>query len=211
MRNEVYLDHAATSPVRPEVVEAMRAALVDLAGNPSSTHAAGRRARAAVEAARADVAALVGALPEEIIFTSGGTEGDHLAIRGLAAAARARRKLALGGHVISSPLEHPAVRGALDALAGDGLAITLLPVDAHGAIDPGDLRAMLRADTVLVTLAAANHEIGNLYPLAALAALARAAGALFHTDAVAAAGRVALDVGAIGADALTLSAHKIAG
>ncbi|HET6147351.1 MAG TPA: tRNA 2-thiouridine(34) synthase MnmA [Polyangia bacterium] len=208
---EIYLDHAATSPVRPEVRAAMQVALAELHGNPSSTHAAGRRARAAVEEARGQVAGLIGALPEEIIFTSGGTEGDHLAIRGLATSARARRRLAGGGHLISSPLEHPAVRGALQALERDGFAVTWLPVDGHGRIDLGDLRAALRPDTLLVSLAAANHEIGNLYPIAELAALARAAGALFHTDAVAAAGRVALDVHALDVDAATLSAHKIEG
>ena len=213
----IYLDHAATAPVRPEVSAAMQAVLADAFGNPSSVHAAGRRARAAVEQARADVARLLGALPEEIVFTSGGTEGDHLAIRGLASAARARaaarsgRGAAFGGHVISSPLEHPAVRGALAALEREGFCVTLLPVDRSGAIDPEDLRAALRPETVLVTLAAANHEIGNRYPLAALAAVARAAGVLFHTDAVAAAGRVPLDVRALGVDAATVSAHKIEG
>jgi cysteine desulfurase len=215
----IYLDHAATAPVRPEVWAALQDALSALPGNPSSTHAAGRRARIAVEQARAEVAGLVDALPEEILFTSGGTEGDHLAIRGLATSARARAQAAAGasagatrgGHLISSPLEHPAVHGALAALERDGFELTLLPVDAQGRIDPEDLRAALRPDTLLVTLAAANHEIGNRYPIAALAAIARAAGVLFHTDAVAAAGRVPLDVRALGVDAATLSAHKIEG
>jgi tRNA (5-methylaminomethyl-2-thiouridylate)-methyltransferase len=214
----IYLDHAATAPVRPEVSAAIQAALTTgVFGNPSSVHAAGRRARAAVEQARAEVAGWLGGSPEEIVFTSGGTEGDHLAIRGLASSARARaaartgRGAAFGGHVISSPLEHPAVRGALAALERDGFAVTLLQVDRHGAIDPDDLRAALRPGTVLVTLAAANHEIGNRYPLQALAAIARAAGVLFHTDAVAAAGRVPFDVRALGVDAATVSAHKIEG
>ena len=213
----IYLDHAATAPVRPEVWAAMQAALAAALGNPSSVHAAGRRARAAIEEARAEVARWLGALPEEIVFTSGGTEGDHLAIRGLASAARARaaarggRGAAFGGHVISSPLEHPAVRGALAALEREGFSVTLLPVDRHGAIDPEDLRAALRPETVLVTLAAANHEIGDRYPVAALAAVARAAGVLFHTDAVAAAGRVPFDVRAMDVDAATVSAHKIEG
>jgi len=211
MRSSIYLDHAATSPIRPEVAAAMQAALAELAGNPSSVHAAGRRARAAVENARAEVARLVGALPEEIIFTSGGTEGDNLAVRGLALAARAARGGRAAAHVISSPLEHPAVLGALAALARDGFEVTWLPVDARGRIDISDLRAALRADTLLVTLAAANHELGNRYPIEELAALARGAGALFHTDAVAAAGRVPFDVRALGVDAATISAHKIEG
>jgi cysteine desulfurase len=192
----------------------MQAAIAELTGNPSSVHAAGRRARAAVENARAEVARLVGALPEEIIFTSGGTEGDNLAVRGLALAARAARRARgeLGaGHVISSPLEHPAVLGALAGLERDGFEVTRLPVDARGRIDAADLRAALRADTLLVTLAAANHELGNRYPIAELAAIARGAGALCHTDAVATAGRVPFEVRALGVDAATLSAHKIEG
>jgi cysteine desulfurase len=214
MRSPIYLDHAATAPIRPEVAAAMQSALAELAGNPSSVHAAGRRARTAVENARVEVARLAGALPEEIIFTSGGTEGDNLAVRGLALAARAARRArgVIGaGHVISSPLEHPAVLGALAALERDGFEVTRLPVDGRGRIDAADLRAALRVDTLLVTLAAANHEIGNRYPIAELAAIARGAGALFHTDAVAAAGRIPFDVRALGVDAATLSAHKIEG
>jgi tRNA (5-methylaminomethyl-2-thiouridylate)-methyltransferase len=209
----VYLDHAATTPLAPEALAAMQAALAELGGNPSSVHAAGRRARAAVEEARRDVAALLGADAEEIVFTSGGTEGDNLAIRGLALAARARRPElgARGGHVISSPLEHPAVHGALAELEREGFAVTRLPVDARGAIDPDALRAALRPDTLLVSLAAANHEIGNRYDIAAFAALAHAAGALFHTDAVQAAGKIALELAAAGVDAATVSAHKLHG
>ncbi len=211
MRSLIYLDHAATAPLRPEVVAAMQGALAAVVGNPSSVHAAGRRARAVVEHARSEVARLIGALPEEIVFTSGGTEGDNLAVRGLASAARAARREHGAGHVVSSAIEHPAVLGALAALERDGFAVTRLPVDANGHIDPAHLRAALRKDTVLVTLAAANHEIGNVYAIAELAAIARAAGALVHTDAVAAAGRVPFDVRALGIDAATISAHKIEG
>jgi len=204
-----YLDHNATTPVRPEVVEAMTAVLCDVVGNASSTHRDGRRARAVVEEARGVVAAWLGAGADEIVFVSGGTEGDNLAVRGLALAERARRQVT--GHVVSSPLEHPAVLGALDELRREGFALTLLPVDGCGRIEPAALRAALRADTVLVTLAAANHELGNRSDVAALAAIARAGGALFHCDAVAAAGKIGFDVAAAGVDAATVSAHKIGG
>jgi cysteine desulfurase len=207
----IYFDHNATTPLRPEVRAAMAAALEEAWGNPSSIHGVGRRARAAMEAARAEVAALLDGAVEEVIFTSGGTEGDNLAIRGLAHAAAAARGMAEGAHVISSPLEHPAVAGALAALGRAGMSITLLPVSASGELDPEDLRRALRPTTVLVTLALANHELGNVYPVAELAAIARAGGALFHSDAVQAAGRIPIDVRALGVDALTLSAHKLHG
>ncbi len=190
-RGRIYLDHNATTPLRPEVRAAMAAAPW---GNPSSVHAVGRQAREAVERSRREVATFLGCLPEEVIFTSGGTEGDNLAIRGLAR----------GRHVVSSPLEHPAVKGALV-----GLAVTYLPVGPRGEIAVDDLRAALRPDTALVTLAAANHELGNVYPLEAFAAVAHQAGALFHTDAVQAAGRIPLDLRAV--DAATISAHKLHG
>jgi cysteine desulfurase len=205
----IYLDHNATTPVRAEVAEAMMRATVDLPGNPSSVHSAGRRARDAVERAREQIARLVGVTREEIVFTSGGTEGDNLAIRGLAsgAAARGRR------HMISSPVEHPAVRGALSALgrSESGIATTILPISEHGEIRIDDLEAALRDDTALVTLSCVNHELGNRYPMGALSAVARSRGALVHTDAVQAAGKIALDLSAWGVDAATLSAHKLGG
>ncbi|HSZ81228.1 MAG TPA: aminotransferase class V-fold PLP-dependent enzyme, partial [Polyangia bacterium] len=207
MNHRIYLDHNATSPVRAEVADAMAAALRAGPGNASSVHGAGRVARAAVEAARREVAALLGVEAEEIVFTSGGTEGNNLAIRGLArAAARGARP-----HVVSSPLEHPSVLGALGALVGGGVDVSYVAVDAAGVVTPDALRAALRAETVLVTLAAANHELGNESDVAALAAVARAAGALFHTDAVQAAGWRALALGAAGVDAATISAHKLGG
>jgi cysteine desulfurase len=208
----IYLDHNATTPLRPEVRAAMVAAL-DVWGNPSSIHRAGRQARDAVERARRAVADLVEAAPEEIVFTSGGTEGDNLAIRGLALAARESRRSSLAGpaHVISSAVEHPAVHGALDELAREGFAITRLPVDGDGHLRPADLTAALRPETVLVSIAAANHELGTIHPVGELAALARAGGALFHTDAVQAAGRIPFGVGRGHLDSVTLSAHKLHG
>jgi len=218
----IYLDHNATTPVRPEVADAMAAALRALPGNPSSTHGPGRAARAAVEDARADVARLVGATSEEIVFTSGGTEGNELAIRGLlrgALAARRGRGEDLSDplaprsgegrpHAVTSRLEHPSV---LAALAAEDADVSFVAVDPDGRIDADALRAALRPDTVLVTLALANHEIGNVYDVAALAGVAHEAGALFHTDAVQAAGKIDVDVAALGVDALTLSAHKLHG
>jgi len=203
----VYLDHNATSPLRPGVGEALARAHAELPGNPSSVHAAGRLARDAVERARAQVAGFLGALREEIVFTSGGTEGDNLAIRGLARAAAARGRR----HVITSAVEHPAVAGAVSALAEAGFAITRLPVAGDGTLSVAALEAALRDDTALVTLALANHELGNVYPVAALATAAHARGALFHTDAVQAAGKMGLDLPALGVDAATVSAHKIGG
>ncbi len=206
----IYLDHNATTPPAPEVLDAMAAALRDLPGNPSSPHGPGRAARAAIERARAEVAALIGATTEEIVFTSGGTEGNELAIHGLLRGRRAAK----GGtgtarpHVVSSPLEHPSVLGAL---AAADVELTLLPVASDGTIDPAALRAALRPDTALVTLALANHELGNVYDLTTLAAVAHERGALVHADAVQAAGKIAVDVEALGVDALTVSAHKLHG
>ena len=204
----LYFDHNATTPMRTEVVDAMARALRELPGNPSSAHGAGRAARAAVEDARAGVAALVAASTEEIVFTSGGTEGNDLALGGLIRGAAAARAIAGRPHVVSSPLEHPSVLGALAAAEVD---VSLVAVGADGTIGAEALRAALRPETVLVTLSLANHELGNLYDVPALAALARAAGALFHADAVQAAGKVPIDVGALRVDALTLSAHKLHG
>jgi tRNA (5-methylaminomethyl-2-thiouridylate)-methyltransferase len=206
----IYLDHNATTPLDPEVLEAMTGALRELPGNPSSAHAPGRAARAAVEGARAEVAALIGASPEEIVFTSGGTEGNDLAIRGLLRGARTSGRGAGEGraHAISAAIEHPSVLGALGAAE---IHLTVLPVGPEGTVAPESLRGALRPGTALVTLALANHELGNVHEVAAMAAIARQAGALFHADAVQAAGKIAVDVATLGVDALTVSAHKIHG
>jgi cysteine desulfurase len=210
----IYLDHNATCPLRPEVRAAMVASLDEVWANPSSIHRPGRSARDAVERARREVAALVGALPEEVVFTSGGTEGDHLCVRGLAAAGRRARAAVLGTRpprVISSRLEHPAVQGAIAELARHGLAVSWVPVGEGAVVSAEDLRAALSDDVVLVSLATANHEVGTINPIAALAAVAHEHGALFHTDAVQAAGRIPFDVRALGVDAATVSAHKMGG
>jgi len=195
----IYLDHNATTPLAPEALEAMTAVLRDLHGNPSSTHAAGRAAREAVEQARAEVAALIGASPEEIVFTSGGTEANDLAIRG---ARRARGR----DHAVSSPIEHPSMLGPL----ADG-PTSWLPVGRQGELDPAALPPLLRPDTALLALAVANHELGNVTDVRAFAALARAGGVAVHADAVQAAGKLPLDVAALQVDTLALSAHKLHG
>ena len=204
----IYLDHNATTRPDPRAAAASAAALDETFANPSSTHGFGRAARDLVEKSRAEVAALLGAHKEEILFTSGGTEGDHLAIRG---AARAMRDRTGRSAIVSSSIEHPAVLGSLDALAADGFTIRLVPVDERGRLDLDRLRLALGSDVALCTFAAANHELGNLFDVSALAALAHAAGALFHTDAVQAAGRVPLDLCALEVDLATISAHKIYG
>lgn len=203
----VYFDANATTPVDPRVAEAMLAALTGLHGNPSSAHAAGRDARRAVEAARCDVARLIGAdRPDEIVFTSGGSESNVTAIRAALAARPGRRE------VVTSTVEHASVRVTLDRLAAtDGIVIHRIPVDECGRLDLDAYRAALGPDTALVTLMTANNETGTLFPIADLVPAAHAAGALFHTDAVQAAGRVALSVAASGVDMASFSAHKLHG
>ncbi len=210
----IYLDHNATTPVRPEVAVAISRALDETWGNPSSVHAAGRKARTAIEGARHEVAELLGCSAEEIVFSSGGTEGNNWAVGELAKMAWSARAARFPGrkpHVVSSPLEHPSIHGALQALRQQGYDVTLLPVAPDGRLACDDLQAALREETVLVTLALANHEIGNVYDVAAFATIARQRGCLFHTDIVQGVGRVPLHVALAGIDAATLSAHKIYG
>ena len=200
----IYLDHAATTPMRPEAVAAMLP-LLEGGFNPSSIHAHGRAARAALDAARAEVARVLGAAPREIVFTGGGSEADVLAIVG---AARARATD--GRHVVVSAFEHHAVLRAADQLEGEGWNVTRLPVGS-GVVDPAAVAAALRGDTTLVSIMLANNEIGTIAPLAEIAAAARARGVLVHTDAVQAAGWLDLDAGRLGVDLLTLSGHKVNG
>jgi cysteine desulfurase len=207
-RRRIDLDHNATTRLHPEARARMEPLLDAVYGNPSSLHAEGRAARDAVERARAEVSALVGALAEEIVFTSGGTESIDLALRGTV---RAAQRAGRGGHVITSAVEHPAVLGACRELAEQGCEITVLPVDEQGRVAPAALAAALRDDTALVSIQLANHELGTLQPVAELGALAHARGARFHTDAVQAMGRVPVDLAALGVDLASVSAHKLYG
>ena len=202
----IYFDHNASTPLRQEVWQAMEPFLVGAFGNPSSLHAEGRQARDAVEEARQRVARLLGASPEEIVFTSGGTEADNLAILGVAFARRH-----MGRHIITSQLEHPAVLGSCRFLETQGFHVTRVPVSAAGVLAPDDLAQALSDDTILVTLMHANNEVGTLQPIRECAALARSRGVLLHTDAVQSVGKVPTQVDALGVDLLCLSGHKIYG
>lgn len=196
----VYLDNNATTPVLPEVFEAMRPFYLEEFGNASSIHHFGQHARAAVEKARASVAALLGARAAEIVFTSGGTEADNLAIFGL---------VARGDHLISSAIEHHAVLNSCKRLEQMGCEVTSVPVDGRGLIDPDDVRKALRPSTKLITIMMANNETGVIQPVEEIGRLAKEADVFFHTDAVQAAGKVPIDVGKIACDALSISGHKL--
>ena len=196
----VYLDNNATTPVLPDVFEAMRPYFSERFGNASSIHHHGQDTRAAVEAARDSVAALLGCRASEVIFTSGGTESDNLAIAGLTAR---------GDHVITSSVEHHAVLHAVKHLEKIGCEVTCLPVDGCGLVDPDDVRRALRPNTKLISIMMANNETGVLQPVEEIGKLAEEAGVCFHTDAVQAAGKVPIDVQRIGCHALSISGHKI--
>lgn len=202
----VYLDYAATTPVRTEVYEAMIPYLTTKFGNPSSVHTVGQVIRKDLEGARERVAEAIGAEPREILFTSGGTEADNIAILG-AAMARENR----GRHVITSAIEHHAVLHAFEALEKRGFQLTVLPVDKYGRVSPADLAKAMGSGTTLVSVMHANNEVGTVQPIGELAAIAHRGGALFHTDAIQSLGNIPVAVAALQADLLTGSAHKIYG
>ena len=206
----VYLDYNATTPVDPAVLEAMLPFLAENFGNAGSVHSAGQRARAAVDAARESVAALIGAKLSEIVFTSGGTEADNLAIFGAVAASTKPRK-----HIVTTAIEHHAILHSCEELARQGVDVTIVPVgtgrDSQGIVDPEEIRRALRPETVLITVMHANNELGTIQPIEEIARIAADAGVYFHCDAVQSAGKVALDVNKLGADLLSISAHKFCG
>lgn len=205
MNPPIYLDHHSTTPVDPRVLERMLPYFTDLYGNAASrSHAFGRSAASAVEEARERVAQAIGASYSEIVFTAGATESNALAIKGSAH----RRP---GTHLVTTAIEHRSVLDACTRLQADGWALTVVGVDSCGRVDPDDVRRALRPDTLLVSVMAANNEIGTLQPIAAIGAIVRAHGALFHVDATQALGRMALDVQADTIDLLSLSAHKLYG
>ena len=200
----VYMDHNATTPVLPDVLDAMLPFQREVFGNPSSVHRYGRRARVAVDDARDAVAEVLGAPPSSVIFSSGGTEASNTVIKGVAQAHRER-----GRHLVTSQIEHPAVLDACGALERQGYEVTYVPVDQRGVVDPQAVRDSLTDQTILVTIMLANNEVGTLQPIPDIAAAAHERGALMHTDAVQALGKVALSVDDLDVDFLTFSGHKV--
>jgi cysteine desulfurase len=201
-----YLDHIAATPMRPEVFEAMRPFLTEVFGNPQSLHAAGQEALAAVDAAREEIAALIGATASEIFFTATGSEANNFAVKGMAAGQQAR-----GRHIVVSAVEHTSVLNSVKALERSGFTSTVVPVDRTGLVDPAEVEKALTKETVLVSVMTANSEVGTIEPVAEIAAVCRSRNVLFHTDAVAAAGTVPIDVKALGVDALSLAGDQFYG
>jgi len=205
-RRQVYLDHAATTPVHPSVLQEMHKVLETHFGNPSSLHFYGRAAKQHLEVARERIARLLGAGQQEIIFTSGGTEADNLAVMGTALSYQER-----GRHIITSTIEHHAVIDPCQMLARNGFEVTFLPVDKDGVVDPGDVKKAIRRDTILITIMHANNEIGTIEPVPEIGKVARKHGIIFHTDAVQTAGYLPINVDDLNVDLLSISAHKIYG
>jgi len=202
----IYLDYAATTPTHPEVVAAMLPYFTESFGNASSIHSYGQEAKQALEEARGKVASLIGASSEEIVFTSGGTEADNCAIKGVAYANEHR-----GNHIITSAIEHHAVIESAEFMETRGVEVTCLPADKYGLVDPDDVRKAITSKTILITIMQANNEVGTIEPIAEIGKIAREAGVYFHTDAVQAVGRIPVDVNELGVDLLSSSAHKLYG
>jgi cysteine desulfurase len=202
----IYLDHAATAPTRPEVIEAMLPYLTEYWGNPSSLHAAGRRARQGLDEARETVARALAARPREIVFTSGGSEADNLAIKGVAWAASAR-----GRHIVTTSVEHKAVLHTCQVLERSGFEVTYLPVDRYGRVDPADVESAIAEHTTLVSVGYANNEIGTVQPIAEIGRICRERSVLLHTDAVQAAAYLPLEVDPLNVSLMSLGAHKLGG
>jgi cysteine desulfurase len=203
----IYMDHHATTPVAPEVFEAMRPFFVETFGNAASrTHSFGWAAEAAVEAARAQIAGLIGCKPVELVFTSGATEADNLALKGVAYAYRER-----GAHLITSQIEHHAVLDSCKRLEKEGFQVTYLPVDRIGLVDPGDVAKALTPKTILVSIMLANNEVGTIQPVRDIGRLCKERGVLLHSDAVQGIGKIPVNVDALGVDLMSLTAHKLYG
>lgn len=201
---KIYFDHSATTPVHPEVAEEMLRYLTGKFGNPSSLHSFGREAKKAMEEAREKVAENIGAKNEEVVFTSGGTEADHLAIKG---AVYANRKK--GNHIITSAVEHHAVLDTCKSLEKEGCEVTVLPVDGYGMVSPQEVAKAIKDNTIFITIMHANNEVGTIQPISEIGAIARERNILFHTDAVQSLGKIPVDVNDLKVDLLTVSGHKI--
>ncbi|MFC2013958.1 cysteine desulfurase NifS [Chloroflexota bacterium] len=202
----IYLDYAATTPTHPEVVKAMLPYLTDTFGNPSSIHSYGQEAKGAIEEARVKVASLIGAQSEDIVFTSGGSEADNFALKGVAFANENK-----GNHIITSAIEHHAVIETCKFLERRGFTVTYLPVDKYGLVSPDDLSRAITTKTILISVIHANNEIGTIEPISEIARITKEAGINFHTDAVQTAGHIPVDVNEVGVDLLSISAHKLYG
>jgi len=202
----IYLDHAATTPTHPEVVKAMLPFFTDAFGNPSSIHSYGQEAKGAVEEARTKVAELIGARSEEIVFTSGGTEADNYALKGIAYANEHK-----GNHIITTSIEHHAVLEVCKFLGRRGFKVTYLPVDKYGLVDPQDVRKAITDKTILISVMHANNEVGTIEPVEEIGRIAKEAGVYFHSDAVQTVGHIPVNVAELKVDLLSISAHKLYG